>query len=790
MDQLDKVTGKILAICRRIAGQIIIIPEFARDIVFQKWAIALCLSLLLSLLLTPQIHVTPEDYKIGLIAAKDVKADRDFLVEDRVSTEQKAAEAARDIRSVFDYDDDIPNQIAANVRKAFGTMRETLAASEQTALDASPHAGDAVSSARSRKLFERALGVNVSGEEFAILERHRYDQDLAVKLMKLITSLYTRELLTGDTFSTHDQHNGIIVRNIGTQNRETHNSVSSIRHLKNVGPVIERRANSLFGNEPGETKRVAVSLAGKLIQPNLTYNKNATEAQKKHILATVKPVFFQVQKDEMIVREGEKITSIVLDKLQALSNTRSKRSISPIAIFLGMFLTVLSLAVILYHLAKHYLMNNPALTNVDLLFLSTAALLQIVLVRVGMFVSEAVNRAFPAFHTEATSYAIPFAVGAMLVGVLANRHLALLFSIFSSFLIAFLFEAKITMALFAFFGGVAASYHLSHCRQRSAFFRAGFFLAFINAMAIVFFSLMFPGTTSALDIVVKLTMGILGGLICGIFVAGIVPLFENMFAYTTDIKLLELANLNQPIFQRMIMEAPGTYHHSVVVASLVEAAAEAIKANSLLAKVSAYYHDIGKINKAQYFIENQRNGDNKHEKLSPKMSSRIIVMHVKEGCELAAKEKLGKEITNIIREHHGTGLVSFFFDKAKKDKDPSIRSLPESDFRYPGPKPQTREAGLVLLADVLEASSRTLSNPTPARIKNLVRERIEKVFMDGQFDECELTVSDLNKVAESFTRILNGIFHHRIDYPDPVIKEFNTRRDENGHTHRKSAEKN
>jgi putative nucleotidyltransferase with HDIG domain len=254
---------------------------------------------------------------------------------------------------------------------------------------------------------------------------------------------------------------------------------------------------------------------------------------------------------------------------------------------------------------------------------------------------------------------------------------------------------------------------------------------------------------------------------------------------------LELANLNQPIFQQMIMEAPGTYHHSIVVASLVEAAAEAIGANSLLAKVSAYYHDIGKIKKSQYFIENQRNGENRHDRLSPKMSSLIIITHVKDGYELGDKAGLGRKIKNVIREHHGTSLVSYFYEKSRKDRDPSIRSLPESDFRYPGPKPQSREAGLVLLGDVIEASSRTLSNPTPSRIKSLVRDRIERVFMDGQLDECELTLRDLNKIADSFNRILNGIFHHRIDYPKTVIKDVpGNGKDNNGNTDRKSSEKN
>jgi putative nucleotidyltransferase with HDIG domain len=241
----------------------------------------------------------------------------------------------------------------------------------------------------------------------------------------------------------------------------------------------------------------------------------------------------------------------------------------------------------------------------------------------------------------------------------------------------------------------------------------------------------------------------------------------------------------------MIMEAPGTYHHSIVVASLVEAAAEAIGANPLLAKVSAYYHDIGKIRKPLYFIENQRNGENKHDRLSPRMSGLIIISHVKDGFELASKIKLGRQIMNIIKQHHGTSLVSYFYEKSKKDRDPSIRSLPESDFRYPGPNPQSREAGLVLLGDVIEASSRALSNPTPSRIKNLVRDRIEKVFMDGQLNECELTLRDLNKIAESFNRILNGIFHHRIDYPEPVIREFaSAKKENNGDIDKKSSEKN
>jgi len=240
----------------------------------------------------------------------------------------------------------------------------------------------------------------------------------------------------------------------------------------------------------------------------------------------------------------------------------------------------------------------------------------------------------------------------------------------------------------------------------------------------------------------------------------------------------------------MIMVAPGTYHHSVVVASMVEAAAEAINANSLLAKVSAYYHDIGKIKKPIYYIENQQNWENKHDSLTPQMSSLVIISHVKDGCALAKDYKLGRPIIDIIRQHHGTSIVSYFYEKAKKNEKISGQSALESDFRYPGPKPQSKEAGLVLLGDVIEASSRTLKNPTPSRIKNHVVSRIRQVLAESQLDESELTLQDLNKIGESFNRILTGIFHHRIDYSESSIEVDSKGKGKNGGISKKSSKKN
>lgn len=275
----------------------------------------------------------------------------------------------------------------------------------------------------------------------------------------------------------------------------------------------------------------------------------------------------------------------------------------------------------------------------------------------------------------------------------------------------------------------------------------------------------------------ELYLCVYGGVGAGIITTGFAPVVEIAFDYTTDIKLLELANLDRPILRRLMIEAPGTYHHSIIVGTMVEAAASEINANPLLAKVCGYYHDIGKIKKPLYFVENQANGKNKHDKLAPSMSSLILISHIKDGVEIARKNKLGGVIADTINQHHGTSLIRYFYEKAQQIKGKD--SVKIGDFRYPGPKPQTKEAGLVMLADVVEAASRTLENPTPARIQGLVQNLINNVFSDGQLDNCELTLKDLHNIAKSFNKILNGIHHHRIEYTENPVVNIGKRKDGN-----------
>lgn len=756
--------------------------NFLKNSLFQRWAIAVILCTILALWMAPDIHFSEPQFQIGMIAPKNIKADYAFLVEDKQATEQKIIEDAENIKPVYDYDSNVDDNIKTKLLKSFSLA----AGNYKTSLNnRSSNNTDIITLQKDKKQIESNLGVYLSPEEFFALNEYNFSSELQKKFSRLIISFYENKFITTDVFGKEEKQKGLIVKNLKNQITEEIKDSSLLFNINEIDASLSKTVNMIFRGDEDSLKKIAFSITKKIIEPNLTYNKEETEKKKLAIIGDKNPTFFQVQKNEMIVREGEKIGYLELAKLNAYFKNAQENKFSRLTIMLGFFLTAMFLSIVLYLWRTRNWSKTSDRSNLDLLVFGIIALLQILFIKAGIFISAAVNRSFPSIPTDACYFAIPFALGAMTTAILINRNVALIISALTSFLIGFIFDEKVIFPLFSFLGSIAASYQIVRIRQRSVFLKIGLFLGIINMAAIICLNLITGNLFN--DLFYRLLMGFFGGILTGILVAGITPLFESAFGFITDIKLLELANLNQSLFQKMIIEAPGTYHHSIIVSSLAESAAEAIGANSLLVKVSAYYHDIGKLKKPRYFIENQQHADNKHDKLSPKMSGLIIISHVKDGCELAKQASLGRTIINIIRQHHGTSIVSYFYDKAKKDKDESIRSLSESDFRYPGPKPQTKEAGLIMLGDVVEASSRTLSNPTPARIRSLVRERIEGIYMDGQLDECELTLSNLNTIAETFTKILTGIFHHRVDYPETSLKESNGKKDTNENSNRKQA---
>jgi putative nucleotidyltransferase with HDIG domain len=362
---------------------------------------------------------------------------------------------------------------------------------------------------------------------------------------------------------------------------------------------------------------------------------------------------------------------------------------------------------------------------------------------------------------ETVKYGIPVAAGAMLVTLLFDFHTAIIFSFTISLFTGYWLHDSL-YPIYAFVGSLTAAFSVIRCKKRSALLRGGLYVTLANVLIVL---ILYLSNDELFTSVVPsaVTFAIFSGIATSAIVSLLLPFLEYAFKVTTDISLLELLDLNQPLMKSLMISAPGTYHHSVIVGNLVEAASEEVGVNPLLARVSSYYHDIGKVRMPDYFVENQSGSPSKHYKLTPHMSSMIIINHVKEGVELAKQYKLPQTIIDIIRQHHGNSLITYFYQKAKEQEEGNAPT--EEDYRYPGPKPQTRVAALVMMADAVEAASKVLTDPTPARISALVDKIINRIFLEGQLDECELTLKDISEIKKRFTYILTGIFHKRIDYP-------------------------
>jgi putative nucleotidyltransferase with HDIG domain len=465
-----------------------------------------------------------------------------------------------------------------------------------------------------------------------------------------------------------------------------------------------------------------------------------------------------VKKGEVIVREGERINEEHLKKLSAFGLLDKKEGFG-LQRFLVVFLVLFLLVAVLYEYGEKNI-RKFTLTQKDLIFCAALTLFTIFLVRGFSLVFEH----YVPNHTSTLFYIIPVFLYGIILRIVLFSEVAILFTMVFAIAMGLSFENGMTVFLYAFLGNVLSSYFSGKCENRNVILKAGLYTSFVMSFFVLLLDILSGQYFS--DLPMKIAFIVLNGIASSFIALGLLPVIEHVFDYTTDIKLLELANFENPLLEEMMVNAPGTYHHSVIVGNLSKAAAESIGAHPLLTRVSAYYHDVGKLKMPHYFIENRTDVEDPHKDLTPSMSALIILNHVKEGVELAEKHKLGRKITEVIQQHHGKSLVSFFYSKAKELEDPKLHTIKEQDFRYAGPKPQTKETGIIMLADAVEAASRVLDDPTPKRIESHVQGIIENIFLDGQLDESELTLKDLNAIQKSFVAILLGIFHHRIEYPE------------------------
>lgn len=501
-------------------------------------------------------------------------------------------------------------------------------------------------------------------------------------------------------------------------------------------------------------KEVLILSLNYFLRPNAVYDPEATEKLRDRAAQAVPKVWVSIKQNQKIIGEGEIVTPEHLAKLEALGLLKPRPSFRNLigAVFL-VFFTMLTPLFYLYLQRREIFENLNLLILLGIISFFILALAKSILaINVG---------AFPEM-TPLVGYAVPLGAATMLIAILIDFNLSLLMTALLALLIGFGTELSLKLSIVSFFSGLAGGFGVSHLSQRKDLARAGVNIGIVALVAILALELI-DKTPIGTAFLAALIFGPINGILAAIFTNGFLPYLETTFKITSAVTLLELATPSHPLLKKLLMEAPGTYHHSLLVGNLAEAAADKVNANSLLARVGAYYHDIGKLKRPYFFVENQFGSGNPHEKLNPNLSTLIVTSHVKDGVELAREYKLPQIVIDIIEQHHGTSIIKFFFQKAIDINGPEVNA---EDFRYPGPKPKTKEAALVMLADSVEAAVRSLKSPTPGRIEGLVRKVIKDKLLDGQLDESNLTFQDLHNIAQAFDKVLSGIFHNRVEYPD------------------------
>ncbi|HHY46772.1 MAG TPA: HDIG domain-containing protein [Firmicutes bacterium] len=491
-----------------------------------------------------------------------------------------------------------------------------------------------------------------------------------------------------------------------------------------------------------ELMPVASAIAKSQIGPNLVLNPAKVERARQEAMQAVEPIM--ILKGQTIVRRGEIVTGEHVAILQDLGLLRSRVNYPGIT-------GVVVLSLVFAGILGGYLYQYRRDIIIDPRLLALMGTLVILVAGLSAMISMIPWPRAPLL--------IPAAFGSMLVAMTLDGRLAIISSIIFGLLAGIMGGNALSVTVVSTITAITGAFAVTRVGERSDLVRAGLIVGAANAIAIAG-----VGPIAGDPEIIKSSyLGLVNGIGSTVLAIGLLPFLENLFHITTSIRLLELSNPNQPLLKRLLMEAPGTYHHSIIVGNLAEAAAADVGADTMLVRAGAYYHDIGKIKRPYLFVENQLMQDNPHDRISPSLSALVILSHVKDGVELARARRLPQAIVDIIMQHHGTGLVKYFYHKAQEANQDTVPD--ESDFRYPGPRPQSREAAIVMLADCVEAGVRSLSRPTPGRIEGFVRKMIKDQLTSGQLDECDLTFKDLDIVARAFVRVLTGIFHPRVEYP-------------------------
>lgn len=736
-------------------------------------------ALFLALLMVPLVSNKFEVYQEGSIAPHTVKIYEELLVEDVASTSQNREEAKDRVIDVYDLDLNIEQNKLANAMNAFDIMTQGYATysgdeyrrsigyfnrnlkfKKQTDADIKKvkefEATDGFKTLETE--FVKMFKVEFEASELELLRKYHYAPLILDRVAKVASQVLSHGIISGKEQLSTSTLNGIKVRVLPSLEERLLKNFESILDLDEADEQIEVLAKKEFGKH-SELLKIVILLVDKLIEPNLSFNASETNQRKEEASTEEKPVYFKFRQGEVIVRAGDTVTESVEAKLFSLaSSSQTSNTYSKVA---GLFLVSLMLLTLATLIIRKFYVEIKESYKLQLLMailLCWHLTLAWAVTNYGSKIYYLVSN----FGVEEISLATPFIAGPLIVSIFFNVDITILFTIFIAAFVSLLYKDFNLITIMTFVGGILSAYNAGSFQRRLELIKRGLIIAVVNGFLAFMFIIAVYGKSfsEGWDGVILVFLGI--GLSIA-FVSVFIPIFEAFFPVVSDIKLIELANPDHPALRRLLMEAPGTYHHSMMVSYLSEEAAKSIEANALLARAGAMFHDIGKSKKSEYFVENQLGRFNPHDKLAPSMSALILINHIKEGVELAKQYKLLPQIKVMIPEHHGTQLIKFFYNKAVVEN--GGKEVDKEPFRYPGPIPSSKESACVAIADGVEAAARACVDPTPVRLRKVINDVINDKFIQGQLDNSNLTLSDLAKLADGLERVLTSIHHNRIQYP-------------------------
>ena len=740
--------------------------EWLRERFLSRMALPLVIVGILVLLLAlmfPRVESVRLETKIGTVwAQKDLIAPFSFpILREEREYARDVEEARRKVYPVFERDTQAVAGYTVRIRRFFAQAGDALSSRAEAKRSARLHLPEAAQD--SSRFAERASKLDL------LLTDREWDLLAFAVAAKRVSALELLLISTGHELLQQ----GILDRQKGSLATGT----IALRHgtIEELIPseqfLDQNDVVALYGKRVEDRLGRAESMSDLVykigithLSPNIRFNEAATQQAIAAAADNVVRTLGFVQENERIISKHERVTADTRLRLESYHRAwldRGSAADTPLH-FLGNVLhvgVVLLLFSIYLRLFRQRIVNNPR----------QLALIAFLLLLIGVlaFVTRELDVEAPI------EYLIVVPAISMLLTIIFDSRVGFYGTVTAALIVAGIRGNDYSVALGALVAGALAVYSVRDMRNRSQIFRSLLFIFLGYALVVV--SLAFERSDPVALPLEQLAFALGNAVVSPVLTYGLLIFLERVFKVTTDLTLIELGHFNHPLLRLLAEKAPGTHHHSMTMASLTEAGAAAIGANDVLARVAAYFHDVGKVVKPTYFVENQRGSRNRHDKLSPRMSSLIIAAHVKDGIALAREYGLPQEIVDFIPMHHGTTRIDYFYNKAVKlaegsEDETKIDEINEQDYRYPGPKPQTKETGIMMLADAIEATVRTVEDPIPQRLEGIINDIVRRRFEEGELDECPLTVKDLTKIKVAFLNILVGVYHTRVKYPDPPRK--------------------